>query len=93
MSNIKARNNWDASKERVPQVRALDDPNLGFTYFMANKHKSCRRSAGQVDFLNLIDSQRVLLDFNLAFCRAVADFGINIAELERVVGVELLRKM
>jgi outer membrane protein, heavy metal efflux system len=49
--------------------------------------------SGQVDFLNLIDSQRVLLDFNLAFYRAVADFGINIAELERVVGVELSRKM
>jgi outer membrane protein TolC len=48
--------------------------------------------SGQVDFLNLIDSQRVLLDFNLAFYRAVADFGINIAELERVVGVELSKK-
>ncbi len=45
--------------------------------------------AGNVDFLNLIDSQRVLLDFNLAFYRAVADFGVNIAGLERVVGVEL----
>ncbi len=49
--------------------------------------------AGQVDFLNLIDSQRVLLDFNLAFYRAVADFGTNIAGLERVVGVELSKKM
>ena len=49
--------------------------------------------AGQVDFLNLIDSQRVLLDFNLAFYRAVADFGINIAGLERVVGVELSKKI
>ncbi|ODS32984.1 MAG: heavy metal efflux pump protein CzcC [Candidatus Scalindua rubra] len=48
--------------------------------------------AGQVDFLNLIDSQRILLDFNLAFYRAIADFGINIAELERVVGIELLKK-
>jgi len=48
--------------------------------------------AGQVDFLNLIDSQRVLLDFNLAFYRAVADFGTNIAGLERVVGVELSEK-
>lgn len=45
--------------------------------------------AGQVDFLNLIDSQRVLLDFNLAYYRAIADFGINLAGLERVVGVEL----
>jgi len=34
-----------------------------------------------------------LLDFNLAFYRAVADFGINIAELERVVGVELSKKL
>jgi outer membrane protein TolC len=49
--------------------------------------------AGQVDFLNLIDSQRVLLDFNLAFYRAVAEFGTNIAGLERVVGVELSKKM
>ncbi|MEE9260336.1 MAG: TolC family protein [Candidatus Scalindua sediminis] len=48
--------------------------------------------AGQVDFLNLIDSQRVLLDFNLAYYRSVADFGINISELERVIGTELLRK-
>ena len=48
--------------------------------------------AGKVDFLNLIDSQRVLLDFNLAFYRAVADFGINVAKLERVVGVELSKK-
>ncbi len=47
---------------------------------------------GQVDFLNLIDSQRVLLAFNLAFYRAVADFGINIAGLERVVGIELSNK-
>ncbi len=48
--------------------------------------------SGQVDFLNLIDSQRVLLDFNLAFYRAVADFGTSIAGLERVVGVELTKK-
>lgn len=48
--------------------------------------------SGQVDFLNLIDSQRMLLDFNLAYYRAVADFGVNIAELERVVGIELSRK-
>ncbi len=45
--------------------------------------------SGNVDFLNLIDSQRVLLDFKLAFYRAVADFGVNLAGLERVVGVEL----
>ena len=48
--------------------------------------------SGQVDFLNLIDSQRVLLDFNLAYYRSVADFGINLAGLERVIGIELSSK-
>lgn len=48
--------------------------------------------AGQVDFLNLIDSQRVLLNFQLAYYRAIADFGTNFSELERVVGIELSRK-
>lgn len=48
--------------------------------------------AGRVDFLNLIDSQRILLDFQLAYYRAIADFGINFSELERVVGIELSKK-
>ncbi|MFQ5965145.1 MAG: TolC family protein [Candidatus Scalinduaceae bacterium] len=48
--------------------------------------------AGQIDFLSLIDSQRVLLNFKLANYRAIADFGINIAELEKVVGIELSKK-
>jgi len=48
--------------------------------------------AGQVDFLNLIDSQRMLLNFKLANYKAIADFGINVAELERVVGMELIKK-
>ncbi len=48
--------------------------------------------SGQVDFLNLVDSQRVLLDFNLAYYRSLSDFGINLSELERVVGIELSRK-
>ncbi|HHT9125353.1 MAG TPA: TolC family protein [Candidatus Brocadiia bacterium] len=44
---------------------------------------------GKVDFLQLIDSQRVLLFFRLAYYRAVADFEQNFAELERIVGTEL----
>ncbi|MBI2559902.1 MAG: TolC family protein [Planctomycetes bacterium] len=44
---------------------------------------------GKVDFLQLIDSQRVLLFFRLAYYRAVADFEQNLAELERVVGTDL----
>ncbi|MFV1977071.1 MAG: TolC family protein [Candidatus Scalindua sp.] len=48
--------------------------------------------SGRVDFLNLIDSQRILLDFQLAYYRAITDYGINFAELERVVGMDLSRK-
>lgn len=49
--------------------------------------------ADQVDFLNRIDSQRVLLDFNLAYYRSIADFVINLAGLERVVGTELSKQL
>jgi outer membrane protein TolC len=45
----------------------------------------------KVDFLMLLDSQRVLRDMKLAGHRALADFGTRLAELERVVGVELTK--
>jgi len=43
----------------------------------------------KVDFLMLLDSQRVLRDTKLAAHRALADFGTRLAELELAVGVEL----
>jgi len=45
--------------------------------------------AGQVDFLNLIDSQRILLHFQLAYERALTDFYQNLAKLEEAVGGKL----
>ena len=45
--------------------------------------------AGKVDFLNLIDSQRTLLGFELAYERALATHAQRLAELEMVVGKEL----
>jgi outer membrane protein TolC len=44
--------------------------------------------AGKVDFLNLIDSQRTLLGFELAYERALATLSQRLAELEMVVGKE-----
>lgn len=44
--------------------------------------------AGKVDFLNLIDSQRTLLSFELAYERALATHVQWLAELEMVVGKE-----
>ena len=45
--------------------------------------------ADRVDFLALIDNQRVLLDVQLAYYRAVSDLEQAIADLERAVGTEL----
>jgi cobalt-zinc-cadmium efflux system outer membrane protein len=42
-----------------------------------------------VDFLALIDNQRVLLDAQLAYYRAISDLEQAIADLERAVGTEL----
>lgn len=43
----------------------------------------------RVDFLALIDNQRVLLDAQLAYYRAVGDLEQAMADLERAVGTEL----
>jgi outer membrane protein TolC len=44
---------------------------------------------GALDFLNLIDAQRMLLGFQLMYERAVTDNQQSLAELEMVVGTEL----
>ena len=43
----------------------------------------------RVDFQALIDNQRVLLDVNLDYYRALADFTQALADLERAIGTEL----
>ncbi len=44
---------------------------------------------GKVDFLNWLDSERVLLQTRLAYYKAIADYEKSIAYLERVVGRDL----
>ncbi len=44
---------------------------------------------GKIDFLTLIDSESTLLDAELVYYRALADFEINLAEMERAVGIPL----
>lgn len=46
----------------------------------------------KVDFLMLLDSQRTQRDLKLAAHQALADFGTRLAELEFVVGIELINK-
>jgi cobalt-zinc-cadmium efflux system outer membrane protein len=43
----------------------------------------------RVDFQALIDNQRVLLDVNLSYFRALSDFTQAVADLERAVGDDL----
>ena len=45
--------------------------------------------AGTIDFLTLIDSQRVLLEHSLAYQRAITDNQQKLAELEMLVGMQL----
>ena len=44
---------------------------------------------GRSDFLNLIESDRALREFQLAYYRALVDWQQRVAELEQVVGREL----
>lgn len=44
---------------------------------------------GKVDFLNLLDSERMLLQIKTGYFKAVADLGKSLAQLERVVGKNL----
>ena len=41
---------------------------------------------GQAGFLDLIDAQRVLIDFRLSLERALADRAIAVARVESLVG-------
>jgi cobalt-zinc-cadmium efflux system outer membrane protein len=45
--------------------------------------------AGELDFLNVLDAQRQLLDFQLALERALADLATRRAEVEMITGREL----
>jgi outer membrane protein TolC len=44
---------------------------------------------GTIDFLSLIDAQRMLLDYYLSYQRSLADNRQKLAELEMLVGTEL----
>lgn len=48
--------------------------------------------SGKVDFMNLIDSQRILLGFSLAYERSLTTFNQTTAELEMFIGHDLTQK-
>jgi cobalt-zinc-cadmium efflux system outer membrane protein len=46
--------------------------------------------AGKVDFLNLLDSERMVLQIKIGYFKSIADLGKSFAQLERVVGKDLM---
>jgi len=48
-------------------------------------------AAGEVDFLDLIDAERILLEFQLSYERALADRAQRLAEIEALVGERIRR--
>ncbi len=46
--------------------------------------------AGKVDFLNLLDAERMVLLIKTGYFKSVADLGKSLAQLERVVGKNLV---
>jgi outer membrane protein TolC len=46
---------------------------------------------GKVEFLTVLNDQATLSNYETEYFRALSDFAKNVAELERVVGKEVLR--
>lgn len=84
-------------KEAHSRVEALKElVTLYKTSFLPQAEQTLKASligyeANQVDFLNLLDSQRMLLEFKLDYYKNVVEFEIALADLQRSVGIELRR--
>jgi len=53
------------------------------------KSSSASYEANQVDFLNLLDSERMVLEFKLDYFKTIIDLEISIAGLEKAVGIDI----
>ena len=75
----------EAAKERAALLRTSIVPQSDQTLAVSR----VAYQADQGDFLTLIDNQRVLLDVQLAYSRALSDLDQAHADLERAVGTDL----
>jgi outer membrane protein, heavy metal efflux system len=46
---------------------------------------------GRVDFASLVDAQAAVFNYETVYWRSLTDFAKAVAELQRVVGAEVLR--
>ena len=60
---------------------------------MTFRAASAAYQTDQTDFLNLIDSQNTVLDVELSYYRALADFDSRIVDIERAIGAPLPRNL
>jgi outer membrane protein, heavy metal efflux system len=75
-------------KDTARKIRLYRDMLIPKTKELLQASEAAYRS-GMVDFLSLIDAQRMLLDYYLSYERAMVDNRQKLAELEMLTGTEL----
>jgi len=74
-----------AAQDRAALFRTTILPQAGQGFDVSRAAYQADRG----DFQSVLDAERSLLDFRLEYFRALADFSLALADLERAVGVEL----
>ena len=74
-----------AARRNVELYRSTLMPQVEATF----KAAAAAYQHDRTDFLNLVDSQNMMLDVRSAFYRSAADFDSRLAELERAIGTTL----
>ena len=75
-------------RDSIRKMRLYRDTLLPKGRELLRESEAAYRS-GTIDFLSLIDAQRTLLDYHLAYERALTDNRQKLAELEMLAGAEL----
>jgi cobalt-zinc-cadmium efflux system outer membrane protein len=84
-------------RDRVSRLHTLADQIQLFQDVLLPQAREAQRSTegayetGQVGVLDLLDSERLLLEVRLANARQRADYLVALAELERAIGVRFPR--
>jgi outer membrane protein TolC len=74
-------------RDSVRKIRLFRDTLIPKSKELLQASEAAYR-AGTMDFLSLIDAQRMLLDYHLSYQRALADNRQKLAELEMLTGTE-----
>jgi len=79
---------WTKYESRKKSIRIYETSIIPLTKQTLEITESGYR-VGKNDFLDLLDSQKRYLEYNIEYYRRLAEKGIFFAELEKVVGVDL----